>query len=95
MRQNNTNFAFTTMNSRGELMIRQQLQFKEVRIARLEFELASTERMKESLMFRYGLMRRKKEQLAQVLFKANNLIKIKNPSLLLNFQKLKKTQAFR
>jgi|JI61114C2RNA_FD_contig_21_9422844_length_893_multi_2_in_0_out_0_3 hypothetical protein len=76
-------------------MIRQQLQFKEVRLARLEFEYASSERIKESLMFRYSLMRRKKEQLGEVLFKANNLIKVKNPSLLLNFQRMKKTQAFR
>lgn len=40
-------------------------------------------------------MLQKKHQLNDVLVKANNLIKVKNPSLLLNFHKIKKTQAFR
>lgn len=67
-----------------------------MRLAKIGFEYPTQDRIKESIIFRYGLMRRKKAQLAEVLYKTNGLMKVKNPAFLLNFQRVnKKAQVFK
>ena len=41
-------------------------------------------------MYRYRCMLAKKKALQEVLYKGNQLIKLKNPTLLLGFQKTRK-----
>ena len=77
------------------LSINQKLPYKTVNILDLNFTRPAELVFKENLMYRYSRMRVKKDILGEVLSKSNHLIKLKNPSLLVNFQKTRKHDVFK
>lgn len=76
-------FTFEVVSDfQGVLSINQKLSFKTVNLLNLVFAKADHELLKQNIMYRYQRMKVKKSILQSMLYKANVLIKVKNPSLL-------------
>jgi hypothetical protein len=85
----NTYFAvlFITGDGPARLDFIQNLEYKFLELLTLDFAPASEEAVRQNITFRYNVMKAKCNYLQDKLKQVSELVKLKNPSLLLHLQK--------
>eukprot|EP01016_Furgasonia_blochmanni_P056359 TRINITY_DN9595_c0_g1_i6.p1 TRINITY_DN9595_c0_g1~~TRINITY_DN9595_c0_g1_i6.p1 ORF type:complete len:148 (-),score=32.80 TRINITY_DN9595_c0_g1_i6:114-500(-) len=80
---------FTIFNDGlGRLEIVQTMEYKDIELIAFDFIAASEETIRQQITFRYGSLKSKLALMEGRLQDINELVRLKNPSLLLQLQKV-------
>lgn len=74
-------------DGRGKLDFIQNLEYKYIELISVEFETSSEEVIREAITFRYNSVKAKLIFLQNRMKDFSSLVKVKNPSLLIQMQK--------
>jgi hypothetical protein len=77
----------TQSNKKAQLDFIQNMEYKLVELMNCSFQRSSDEYIQQQLSYRYNKMKQKLLMMTQKLHEITNIVKIKNPSLLLQIQK--------
>ena len=80
--------VFTIFNEgKGKMDILQTTEFKNIELISFDFEVCGDEDIRQQITFRYGSLKSKLALMDGRLQDINELLRLKNPSLLLQMQK--------
>ena len=80
--------VFTILSEgRGKLDILQTTEYKNIELISFDFEVSDEEEIRQQITFKYGSLKSKLALMEGRLGDINDLLRVKNPSLLLQLQK--------
>ncbi|CCI40175.1 unnamed protein product [Albugo candida] len=85
--QNHLAVYLMQADGRARLDFIQNMEYKFVELLSIDFMRCSDDLIRQHLTFRYNAMKARLQILQTRLFEVNNIVKVKNPSLLLQLQK--------
>jgi len=87
--------VFTIFNEgKGKMDILQTTEYKNIELISFDFEACVDEEIRQQITFRYGSLKSKLALMEGRLQDINELLRLKNPSLLLQLQKNPGTSQF-